>query len=81
MDTTALAPSPALTSDPVSQDTMSLEEIAKRLGISYSTAYELAVRNKLPVPVIRAGRQYRFSRLAFDRLMGAQHADVPISGA
>jgi excisionase family DNA binding protein len=54
-------------------DTMSLEELARRIGISLTVAYELAKKNKLPIPAIRVGRQYRFSRRAYDALMDAQH--------
>ncbi len=54
-------------------DTMTLEELAHRMGISLTVAYELARRNALPVPVIRVGRQYRFSRQAYDVLMSGQH--------
>lgn len=65
--------STAVVSATIQPDTLTLDEIARRMGISYGTAYELAVQNKLPVPVIRAGRQYRFSRRAFDQLMNQQH--------
>jgi excisionase family DNA binding protein len=54
-------------------DTMNLEEFALRMGISLTVAYELARKNELPVPVIRIGRQYRFSRRAFEALMNGQH--------
>lgn len=51
-------------------DLMSLEELARRMGISLTTAYKLARTDALPVPVIRVGPQYRFSRRAFDALIG-----------
>lgn len=54
-------------------DAMTLEELAHRMGISLTVAYELARRDNLPVPVIRVGRQYRFSRRAYDALMAGQH--------
>jgi excisionase family DNA binding protein len=58
----------------IDRDTMNLEELAHRMGISLTVAYELAKANRLPVPVIKIGRQYRFSRKAFDALMNGQHA-------
>ena len=65
--TTATQASPAL------PDTMSLSEIAERMGVSYTTVYELARTDRLPVPVFRVGRQYRLSRRAYEALMNAQH--------
>lgn len=53
-------------------DTLNLEELAQRMGISLTVAYELAKADRLPVPVIRVGRQYRFSRRAYDALMSGQ---------
>ncbi len=67
----------------VSRDTLTLEELAQRLGISMTVAYELANRDDLPVPVIRVGRRFLFSRHAYDALMAAQRAggNTPINGA
>jgi excisionase family DNA binding protein len=59
----------------IEPDTLTLEELSKRMGISLTVAYELAKADKLPVPVIRVGRQYRFSRRAYDALMTGQHTD------
>lgn len=50
-------------------DLMSLDELAARMGISLTTAYKLARKDALPIPVIRIGPQYRFSRPAFDALI------------
>lgn len=58
----------------LNRDTLTLEELAHRMGISLTVAYELAKGDRLPVPVIRVGRQYRFSRRAYDALMNGQHA-------
>lgn len=52
---------------------MPLREFAELLGISLTTAYELARRDDLPVPAHRVGRQFRFSRKAYDALRTAQH--------
>jgi excisionase family DNA binding protein len=56
-------------------DTMTLDELAQRMGVSLTVAYELAKRNELPLPMIRIGRQYRFSRRAYEALLDAQHPD------
>ncbi len=58
---------------PIDRDTLTLDELAQRMGISLTVAYELARANKLPVPTIRVGRQYRFSRRAYDALLERQH--------
>ncbi len=59
-----------------SPDFMSLEELAARMGISVSLAYQLAREDKLPVPAIRPGRRYLFSRRAYERVLESQHDDV-----
>ena len=55
------------------RDTMTLEELARRMGISRTVAYELARCDDLPVPVIRVGRRFLFSRPAYEALLAAQH--------
>jgi Helix-turn-helix domain len=58
------APSaPALTLDQVRAlgATTDLRTAGTIFGLSATTAYELARRGRFPVPVIRAGRQYRVS--------------------
>jgi excisionase family DNA binding protein len=55
--------------------TMSLEELLRALGIGTTAGYQLARENRLPIPAIRVGRQFRFSRRAFDRLMEAGHEE------
>jgi excisionase family DNA binding protein len=57
----------------LSSDTLTLGELARRMGISITVAYELARRDDLPVPVIRVGRRYLFSRHAYEALLSAQH--------
>lgn len=59
----------------IEADTMSLDELAQRLGVGLTQAYAMARTDSLPVPVIRVGRQYRFSRRAYDALMSGQHTD------
>jgi excisionase family DNA binding protein len=55
------------------RQTLNIEDVAKRLGINRSTAYELARRDQLPVPVIRLGRRMVVSRHALETLLAAQH--------
>lgn len=55
------------------RDTMSLDELRKRMGISPTVAYALANRNALPIPIFRIGRQFRASRRAWENLMNQQH--------
>jgi len=50
--------------------TLNIEDVARLLGINRSTAYELARRNALPVPVIRLGRRMVVSRRAMEALLG-----------
>ncbi len=50
-------------------DTVTVEEVARRLGIGRSLVYDLARRDALPVPVIRLGRRLVVSRVALDRLL------------
>jgi len=58
---------------PQHSDMMTLEEIARRLGIGMTAAYELAKQDALPVPVVKVGRRYLFSRLAYERLLASEH--------
>ncbi|MDQ3692074.1 MAG: helix-turn-helix domain-containing protein [Chloroflexota bacterium] len=52
---------------------LTLDEVLRRFGIGKTTGYELANQNKLPIPTIRIGRQFRFSRRALERLLEQQH--------
>jgi excisionase family DNA binding protein len=54
--------------------TMEIPELAKMLGIPRSTAYELARRDQLPVPVLRLGRRRKVSRAAVEELLAARKA-------
>jgi excisionase family DNA binding protein len=56
------------------RQTMNIEEAARILGINRSTAYDLAARDELPVPVIRLGRRMVVSKRALDDLLAAQHS-------
>lgn len=55
--------------------TLSIEEVARRLGINRSSAYALAGRNDLPVPVIRLGRRMVVSEAALDLVLTRLHAE------
>lgn len=57
--------------------TATLGEVAALLGIGRSTAYELAKRDALPIPVIRLGRRLVVSRAALDRLLAADGVARP----
>jgi excisionase family DNA binding protein len=50
--------------------TISLADFAGLLGISYTTAHEMAQRGELPVTPIRVGRKYRFTIAAVNALLG-----------
>ncbi len=54
--------------------TMEIPELAKMLGIPRSTAYDLAPRDELPVPVLRLGRRRKVSRAAVEELLAARKA-------
>ena len=62
-------------------DTMTIDEVAKGLGIHRMTAYELARQQALPVPVIRAGRRLFVSRKAYEAVMSERHAAKPEAAA
>ena len=63
----------------VGTDTMSITELAERLGVSPSTAYDLAKTNELPFRTIRFGDRVMVSRRAYESWIaefdyeGAQH--------
>ncbi len=61
---------------PIEADTLTLYDLVQRTGLSYTTIYEQARRNRLPVPVIRIGRRYLVSRKAYDAVMNARHEQV-----
>ena len=64
---------PSLLSDPDASDTLTLYDLSRLWGVSYSTVYEQARANTLPVPVFRIGRRYLVSRKAYEAVMSAQH--------
>lgn len=54
---------------------MSIEEVAVRLGIGRSAAYQAAREDRLPVPVIRIGKRLLVSRTAVEALLAATSAN------
>ena len=47
-------------------DTLSIPQLAKRLGLSEAKAYEMAQTNEYPFPIIRIGGRVMVSRRAYD---------------
>ncbi len=62
-------------------DTLTLYDLARLWGVSYTTVYEQARLNKLPVPVFRVGRRYLVSRKAYEEVMRKHHAPEPLDAA
>ncbi len=62
-------------SSPVEPDTMTLAELAANLNIGMTRAYKMARANTLPIPVLKIGREYRFSRRALERLLESGRTD------
>ncbi len=54
---------------PPGRQTVNIEDVGRALGISRHTAYTLARRDQLPLPVIRVGRRLVVSRSALDDLL------------
>jgi hypothetical protein len=57
--------------------TTDLRTAARIFGLSSNTAYELARRGHFPVPLIRAGRQYRVSVTAILAVLDAPAEPPP----
>lgn len=55
--------------------TTDMRTAARIFGLSANTAYDLARRDRFPVPVIRAGRQYRVSVPAILAVLAATRPD------
>lgn len=52
--------------------TMTIPEFARMYGISPSSAYDLANRDKLPVPVIKLGKRRVLSRELVERVLAGE---------
>lgn len=51
---------------------LSIEELAKILRLSRTTAYQHAREGRLPVPVIRSGRRMMVSKAALLKVLGVE---------
>lgn len=54
---------------------MSIPDFARVCSISRGLAYDLARRDKLPVPVIKLGRRMILSRRAVEKMLEGQQDD------
>ncbi len=52
--------------------TMTIEEVAAVFGLARSTAYDLAKADRLPIPVIRAGKRIFVSRVLVERVLAGE---------
>ncbi len=57
-----------------------LEDAATFLGISRTTAYELAATGRFPVRLFRVGKSYRVPTAALRRLLELDGPPLPPSG-
>jgi excisionase family DNA binding protein len=72
---------PTVSPSTLEPDTLTLYDLARLWGVSYTTVYEQARLNKLPVPVFRVGRRYLVSRKAYEEVMRKHHAPEPLDAA
>lgn len=61
--------------------TISISEAAQCFGIHRTTAYELAKRDELGVPVMRLGRTWRVPTAEVRRVLGLPAAGSAAAGA
>lgn len=54
------------------RSTLTVREVAERLGVSPWAVYEAVRRGDFPVPPIRVGRKIVFPRTQVDRLLGLE---------
>jgi excisionase family DNA binding protein len=57
--------------------TLTIPEVAERLGVARSTAYALAKRDALPVPVIQVGRRRLVASEPLERLLAGELTTSP----
>ncbi len=72
-----MAQSPVST--PAESGTLTLAELAAELRIGMTKAHEMARAGTLPIPTLKVGREYRFSRRALERWLdseASQHDDA-----
>ena len=53
--------------------TLTIEEVAAVFGLARSTAYDLAKGDRLPIPVIRAGKRIFVSRALVERVLAGEN--------
>ena len=63
------------------RQTINIGPCAQLLGINRSTAYDLARRDQLPIPVIRLGRRMVVSRRVLDQLLDGHDHSPKTEGA
>lgn len=54
-------------------DACTLGEVLHRLDIRLTRGYELAARDELPIPAMKIGRTYRFSRRLLEALLDGSY--------
>lgn len=54
-------------------DTMTVEELARGLGIGLTSAYLKAQRDALPIPRIPGMSRHRFSRRLYEQLLAGEY--------
>jgi excisionase family DNA binding protein len=67
------APPPPPKAPTTDRGTYTVSEAARRLGIGTTTLYDLIHRGEPPVPVMKVGRQFRFSRAAVESFLLGEH--------
>src|SRR5689334_5357213 len=60
--------------------TMTIGEVAAFFGLARSTAYDLAQSDRLPVPVIRAGKRVFVSRTLVERVVAGEPVRIGPEG-
>lgn len=69
----------AAKTEPAESGTLTLAELAAELRIGMTKAHDLARRDAFPIPTLKIGREYRFSRRALERWLNrkaGQHDDA-----
>lgn len=50
-------------------DVLTPTDVADRLGMARETVYRLLARGEFPIPALRIGGRWKFSRAAVDRYL------------
>ncbi|HEV2126814.1 MAG TPA: helix-turn-helix domain-containing protein [Chloroflexota bacterium] len=64
----------------IDRGTLTIDEVAARLGIDRGTAYRLAKSDSLPAPVIRLGKRMVIGRTALERVLAGEPVASPKAG-